>query len=129
MTILTEEEVERYIGLNVSSLEKIEGISRNSLKKLKSIEEEVSDQDSGSHGLPFYVAHAHHPGGESMLYLSQELELGENVLRKLFSYFEIPTLTKSESSTRPRKEHVGNLEEEGIGNLEEEHMRNLEGEK
>lgn len=100
MTILNNEGIEQYRDSRVESLEIIEGISGNTLEKLKSLEEEIIDSNSGCYGLPFYLAHEHHPGGKSVASLSRELEVNQIGLRIVFSYFDIPTLNRHEAITR-----------------------------
>ena len=100
MTTLTEEQVKQYLNLRVGHLEIIENLSRNTLKKLKSLEEKILDHNSNCYGLPFYLAYNHHLGGKSMISLSDELSVYQFGLRTLFSYFEIPMLTKSEANKR-----------------------------
>ena len=100
MTILTNEEIQQYKDLRVGSLKIIERLSRNTLERLKSLEEKVIDSNSGCYGLPFHLAYMHHPGGKSVLSLSQELGVHQTGLRTLFSYFDIPTLTLQEASIR-----------------------------
>lgn len=100
MTELADEEIQQYMDLRVKPLEKIERLSGNTLEKLKALEEKVIDGNSGCYGLPFYLAHEHHPGGKSVLNLSQELGVNQTSLRTLFSNFDIPTLTRQEASIR-----------------------------
>ena len=100
MTILTNKEIEQYRGSRVEPLEIIEGISGNTLEKLKSLEEKIIDSNSSCYGLPFYLAYGHHPGGKSVISLSRELGVNQISLRTIFSYFDIPTLNRHEAITR-----------------------------
>ena len=122
MTVLTEEEVEKYRGLRIGSLEEIKGISGNMLERLKSLEKDVIYSSSDRYGLPFYLAHEYHPGEKSMMDLSKELEINHDNFKRLFSFFDIPRLDMVESAKRRHnkektKELIKNLRKMGVNKV------------
>ena len=99
MTILSEKQVERFRDLRIANLERIEGVGKPSLKRLKEFEKLLEERKFDG-GLPFYIAYKHHIAGKYMNKLAKELKLNKGYLNILFRYYGIPTLNYSETLSR-----------------------------
>lgn len=104
MTILTEDEIERYKGLSVLALESnsIPDIGEISIERLKLAECELTKRGYNE-GLPYYVAFQQHIVGRGIHYLAEEIiGVRDVVLVRMLHFFNIPRLNRSEAMVRSK---------------------------
>jgi hypothetical protein len=99
MTILSEKQIEEFRDLRIVNLERIKGVGKPSLERLKEFERSL-EKGEFEGGLPFYVAYKYHVAGRYMNQLAKELKLNMRYLNILFRYYGIPTLNYSETLSR-----------------------------
>jgi len=101
MIILTLEELEPYKGLRVLDTESIYGISRRTLSKLQTFEQQLLDEGS-RYGVPYFVALELHVNGQEISEVAQKFGIidGSYSVSKMLEHYGIPTLSSGEEAKR-----------------------------